>query len=289
MADVVDGRFDLWPRRGHIGGMYADVHTHLIHRKFEGEEDAVAERAHEAGLRCVIANGLEPKSNRATLELCERYDYLYPAIGIYPVDAGCAAIGEHNWSHDWGPPEVFDVDAEIDWIEENIDRVIAIGECGLDAYWVDDEDVRAEQERVLRRLCELSVKHDKPVILHTRKAEQRTFDIVREMEVEKADFHCYGGKHKLALRIAEHGYYFSIPPVVERSGGFQSLVKKLPRELILTETDAPYMGPDKGERNEPANVPRGVAAIAKARNEDVEEVRQAVWDNTERLFGRLNS
>jgi TatD DNase family protein len=71
---------------------------------------------------------------------------------------------------------------------------------------------------------------------------------------------------------------------VERSGSFQSLARKLPLELILTETDAPYMGPDRGERNEPANVPRGVAAIAKARGEDEEMVRAAIWDNCRRLF-----
>lgn len=265
--------------------MYCDVHTHLIHRQFEGEEDATADRAREAGLRCVIVNGLEPVSNRAVLELCERHEHLYPAIGVYPVDAGVAAITDDNWDHDWGPPESFDVDAEIDRIEENLDRVVAIGECGLDAYWVDDEEVRAEQERVLRRLCELSVKHDKPLILHTRKAEQRTFDIVREMGVEKADFHCYGGNQKLAVEIADHGYYFSIPPVVERSGSFQALAKKLPADLILTETDAPYMGPDRGERNEPANVPRGVAAIAKARGEEVDAMREQIWSNCRRLFG----
>lgn len=264
--------------------MYCDVHTHLIHQQFEGEEDSAAERAAEAGLRCVIVNGLEPTSNRAVLELCERHEHLYPAIGVYPVDAGVAAINDDNWSHDWGPPDHFDVDAEIDWIEQNLDRVVAIGECGLDAYWVDDEAVRAEQERVLRKLCELSVAYDKPVILHTRKAEQRTFDIVKEMGVEKADFHCYGGKHNLAVEIAEHGYYFSIPTVVERSGSFQALVKKLPLELILTETDAPYMGPDRGERNEPANVPRGVAAIARARGEDEEAVERAIWENCNRLF-----
>lgn len=267
--------------------MFADVHTHLIHPKFEGEEDAAAQRAADAGLRCVIVNGLRPESNRAVLELCERHDHLYPAIGVYPVDAGVAAIHDGNWSAEWPAPEPFDVDAEIDWIEANLDRVIAIGECGLDAYWVDDEKVRAEQDRVLSRLCELSVKYDKPLILHTRKAEQRTFDIVRDLGVTRADFHCYGGKHKLAKRIADEGYYFSIPPVVERDQAFQSLVGKLPKELLLTETDAPYMGPDQGERNEPANVPRGVAAIATAIGEDLEAMTEQIWANTERLFGPL--
>ncbi len=268
--------------------MYVDVHTHLIHPQFEGEEDEVARRAHATGLSCIIVNGLRPESNRAVLELCERHDHLYPAIGIYPVDAGASEIGSHNWEADWDPPEPFDVDAEIRWIEENIHRVIAIGECGLDRYWVDDEGVRTEQERVLASLAELSVRYDKPLILHSRSAEQRTFEIIKDIGVEKADFHCYGGKHKLAKTIASHGYYFSIPPVIERNGSFQALVKKLPHELILTETDAPYMGPDRGERNEPANVPRGVRAIADAWESDMESTRETIFENCVRLFGPLD-
>lgn len=266
--------------------MYVDVHTHLTHAKFDGDWRDVAQRAADAELDVVIVNGLEPTSNRRVLELCREFEHLHPAIGIYPVDAGCAAIGAHNWAHDWGPPETFDVDAEIAWIESHLDEVIAIGECGLDRYWVDDDDVRREQERVLRRLCELSLKADKPLILHSRKAEERTFEIVREMGVRRADFHCWGGKSRLAVKIAEEGYYFSIPPVVTRAQSFQALARKLPLERLLTETDAPYMGPEAGERNEPRNVTQGVAAIARARGESVEDVRSAIRENCERLFFR---
>lgn len=265
--------------------MYVDVHTHLVHKQFAGDEDAAAVRAAAAGVDVVIVNGLEPVSNRATLELASRHENVFAAIGIYPVDAGVAAITGANWAHEWGPPPMFDVDAEIAWIDANLHQAVAIGECGLDRYWVDDDAVRAEQERVLRALCELSLKHDKALILHTRGAEERTFEIMREMGVERADFHCFGGKSKLGVQIAEAGYYLSIPPVVERAQSFQSLAKKLPLERILTETDAPYMGPDRGERNEPANVRRGVAAIALARGEDEAMVRDAIRENCRRLFG----
>ena len=264
--------------------MYVDVHTHLTHARFADDADDVARRAAAANVDVVIVNGLEPASNRATLELAERHDNVYPAIGIYPVDAGVAAITQTNWAHDWGPPAHFDVDAEIDWIERNIDRAVAIGECGLDRHWVDDDAVRAEQERVLSRLCELSVRYDKALILHTRRAEERTFEIVRDMGVERADFHCFGGKSKLAVKIADAGYYFSIPPVVERAQSFQALARKLPADRILTETDAPYMGPDRGERNEPRNVVRAVKAIAEARGEDLDQVRHEIRENCRVLF-----
>lgn len=263
--------------------MYVDVHTHLTHEAFAGQEDLVAERAAAAGLDCVIVNGLEPRSNRAVLDLCARHAHLYPALGIYPVDAVASAIDRTTWAFEFDPPACFDVDEELDFIESVASELVAIGECGLDDYWVRDQG--PEQERVLRRFCEIAIAHDKPLILHTRKAEARALAIVQEMGVRRADFHCFGGKLKLAQRVADAGYYLSIPPVVERSDAFQRLVRGLPLDRLLTETDAPYMGPDKGERNEPALVPRGIAAMARTLALPVERVRDAVRDNCRALFG----
>lgn len=264
--------------------MYVDVHAHLIHPSFAGEEDAVAARAAAAGLDYVIVNGLEPRSNRAVLELCERHAHLLPALGVYPVDAVASKIDQAAWTHPFAPPAPFDVDAEIDYIDSVADRIVAVGECGLDQYWVTDQS--EEQERVLRRLCEVAMRHDLPVILHTRKAERRTLDILRELGVEKADFHCFGGKLALAREVAEAGYYLSIPPVVVRAEAFQRYAAKLPLDRLLTETDSPYMGPERDARNEPANVPLGVAAMAEARGIGADAMAEAIRDNFRRLFGR---
>lgn len=262
--------------------MYVDAHAHLVHPQFTGEEDAVAQRAAKAGLTHVIVNGLEPRSNREVLRLCARHEHLLPAVGIYPVDAICNHIDADAWNHDFAPPTRFDVDAEIDWIASVVDQVVAIGECGLDQHWVKDQ--APEQERVLRRLCEVAVAADKPLILHTRRAEARAFEIIQQMGVKRADFHCYGGKLKLARRIADAGYYLSIPPVVERAESFQVLARELPAHCLLTETDCPYMGPDRGERNEPANVPRGVAAIAAVRGVSTAAMAETIRANFQRLF-----
>jgi TatD DNase family protein len=262
--------------------MYVDVHTHLTHASFAQDAEAVAIRAADAGLDCVIVNGLEPRSNRAVLELCERHGHLYPALGIYPVDAVASAIDRDAWSYDFDPPAPFDVDEEIDFIDSVADRIVAIGECGLDQYWVRDQ--AEEQERVLRRFCEVALKHDKPMILHSRKAETRTLAILQEMGIKRADFHCFGGKLKLARKIADAGYFLSIPTVVVRSEAFQRMVRELPLDRLLTETDAPYMGPDRGERNEPATVPRAISAMAEVRGVAVEVMRDAVRDNCRTLF-----
>lgn len=261
--------------------MFVDVHAHIVHPTFAGREDEIARRAAAAGVTRIIVNGLEPKSNRAILELCARHDNLLPALGIYPVDAIAAKIDRAAWKHPWAPPAPFDADAEVDFIAANADRLAAIGECGLDAYW--DTEHMAEQERVLRRLIEVAKAADKPLILHTRKAEERTFAILREMGVKRADFHCFGGKLKLAVQIAEAGYHLSIPPVVVRAESFQRMVQKLPIESILTETDCPYMGPT-AETNEPANVPIGVAKMAELRGLDAAAMAAQIGANFTALF-----
>ena len=264
--------------------MYVDVHAHLIHPKFTGEEDEVALRAKDKGLEFIIVNGLEPISNREVLKLCQRHDHLLPALGIYPLDAMAAQIRDSGtWEQPFDPPTVFDVDEEIAFIDSQAAHLVAVGEIGLDQHWIKDHP--AAQERVFTKLVEVAQKHDLPIIIHSRKAERRCFDILQEMNVKKADFHCYGGKLKLAKQIAAAGYYLSIPPVVVKAESFQRIVQELPIEQLLTETDCPYMGPDPGERNEPSNVPRGIEAMAKARGISNEEMAQAVRENFRTLFG----
>lgn len=263
--------------------MYVDVHAHLTHDAFTADRDDVIQSAADAGVEAVIVNGLEPTSNREILRLAEQHPHLHAACGIYPVDAIAGQIDSSSWAYDFPPPTPFDVDAEIDWIDAHADRLVAIGECGLDQYWITDQ--AEEQERVLRRLCEVAKKHDKAVILHSRKAELRTFEILQELGVTKADFHCFCGKLKLARRIADAGYYLSIPPVVERAENFQHMARSLPLDRLLTETDCPFMGPDREARNEPANVTRGIAAMATARGITAEEMATAVRENCRRLFG----
>ncbi len=199
---------------------YVDVHAHLLHEKFAGKEHEVVQGCITAGLDHVIINGIEPESNRQILEFCEKHYpiHMLPAMGIYPLDAACNFIFSQedvdrikqereasgsteplpvvNWKHDFPPPTRFDVDAEIDFIEEMVKakRIVALGECGLDKHYLTDDVSFNEQIRVLRKLMKISTKYDIPIILHTRKAEKKVFDMLIEENVKKADFHCFCGK-----------------------------------------------------------------------------------------------
>jgi TatD DNase family protein len=272
------------------------VHCHIIHDQVTGEEDDVTHRAQLAGLEYCIVNGLEPISNRAVLDLCARHpNILLPALGIYPLDACAHVIDSTNWDHPFVPPTQFNVDSEIDWIDQmcsitdtttNKKIVVAIGECGLDAYYTTQSVELDEQERVLRKLIHVAIKHNLPLILHTRKAELRTFEILQEMNVIKADFHCFCGKIKLGKRIAEAGYYLSIPSVIARSESFRALVKVVPLSQLLTETDSPYQGPIKDVRNEPNTVPIGIKVIAEVKGITEMEAMMAIRTNFRRLMDR---
>jgi TatD DNase family protein len=262
--------------------MYVDVHTHLTHEKFRGDQAEVIARAKAAGLGAIVVNGLEPKSNREILELAKD-PVIKAALGIYPIDA----VNDLLPAEFPFPVDRFDVKAEIAFIRDQAKagKLAAIGECGLDGHWLA-EDTFPAQEAVFEELLGIAMECDLPAIIHTRKLEQRSIDILASLGVKKVDFHCFGGKVKLALQAAEkHGWSFSIPANAPVNEAFRKMLRDLPLELILTETDAPYLSPRKGERNEPANVVGTVRLLAELRGLTPDEAEKRVWANFQTLFG----
>ena len=265
--------------------MFVDVHTHLTHAKFHSDCDAVIQRAIDAGLGAIVVNGLEPQSNRKILAMAAANPIIQPALGIYPIEAINHLKPELSF-----PISNFDVDQEINFIEKmaSENKLAAIGECGLDGYWVDQTTFK-EQERVFVRLIEIAKTFDKPLIIHTRKLEKRSIEILKEMNIRKVNFHCYGGKVKMAIRAAEeHGWYFSIPTNCRKNEAFTKMLLELPETLILTETDAPYLAAEKGERNEPSQVVNTIAYLAELRKWPFEQAKEQVWSNYLRLFSKTN-
>lgn len=262
--------------------MYIDIHTHLTRPEFEDDWKEVVQSALDAGLEAIVVNGLEPKSNRKILEMAAEYPCIWPALGIYPIDAVSQILPE-----DFKFEVVkFDPFEEIKFIQEqaNLGKVKAIGECGLDGYWLREGTFK-QQEAVFESLIEVSLSTKIPLIIHTRKLEKRSIEILKHHRVEHVNFHCFGGKVKLALQVAtEMGWWFSIPPIAHRNEAFKRMLEKLPLDRILTETDAPFLSPDKGIRNEPKNVVGTVELLAKVRNLKVEDAAKQVKENFLRLF-----
>jgi TatD DNase family protein len=240
-------------------------------------------RCIDSGLAAVVCNGLEPASNRRILQLASIYPVLLPALGIYPIHAIHKLLDK---AYGGDPIEPFDVDAEIAFIAEQArsGSIVAVGECGLDGYWAE-EDTFAEQERVFESLVQVSIDANIPVIVHSRKREKRTLEILAHLKAPKVVMHCYCGKVKWAIDYAERlGVCFSIPANAPKNGNFIKMLKELPRECVLTETDAPYLAPVRGERNEPANVVATVGFWAELLEIPEETAKKMVYANFERLF-----
>jgi TatD DNase family protein len=262
-----------------------DVHAHLTDRRLAPMVDAVVARARAAGVTTIISNGLNPEDNAATLALAARFDIVRPALGLYPVDAVLPEMLEAGVEYPRDattpPPSA---ETCIAWLEEHIDEAFAVGEIGLDHYWVP-ESLWSRQEVVFRRLVRLAMEADKAIIIHTRKAERRTLEILLEEGATRVNWHCFSSKVKLARRIAEAGHHLSIPANVRKAQNFQRMVERLPREQLLLETDCPYLGPVRGELNEPANVAGTAEYVAQVWGCSQAAVQEQLSENFTTLFG----
>ena len=258
-----------------------DVHCHLDHACFKDKLDEVLKRAEEAGLKAIITNGINPETNRISLKLAEKYKMIRPALGIYPIDALRKEIEEFEYPVKFGE---FDIDSELKFIEENKGKIAAIGEIGLD-FVRSDEGQKKEQELLFRKFIELAKRIDKPIIVHSRKAELRVVEILEELKPKKVVLHCFSGRHHLVKRAIKNGWYLSIPCNIVRSEHFQKVVELCPLSHLFTETDAPLLSPYKERLNEPAFVVETIRKIAEIKQMDALEVANNIYQNYQRVFG----
>jgi len=256
--------------------LLVDAHAHLDDKQFD-DLDEVILRAIEAGVKAIIQNGLGKESNRRTLEIAKKYDIVKAALGIYPIDGIAKVLGKKYNA------QLFDVDEELEFIFKNRKKIVAIGEVGLDNHHVPG--FLEEQKKVFEKIVELAEKINKPISVHSRDAEIETIEFLESSSLKKIHMHCFGGNMKLVKRCADNGWYFSIPTNVIFSQHFQEVVNRVGINQLLTETDAPYLGPVKGERNEPANVKFTVGKIAELKGIMYEECENNIFLNYRRLFG----
>jgi len=250
--------------------LLVDVHAHLDLKEFDSDLDEVIKRAETAGVKAIISNGLNPESNRKTLELSRKYKIVKPAFGLYPNDA--LKLTEKE------------IESELNFIEKNKDKIAAIGEVGLDYKFCEDKKQQEKQKQIFIKLIELSKKIKKPIIIHSRKAEQDVIDILENSDAKKVVLHCFSGKLKLIKRAAELGYYFSIPTNITHSQHFQKLAELVDINKILTETDAPYLSPYKNRRNESSFITEAIKKIAEIKNISINEIANNIFMNYQNLF-----
>ena len=241
--------------------MLVDVHTHVTDPAFDSDRKEIIE---QSGCVALINNGYTPQDNEKTIALAKKYSLIKVALGLHPSET------KHMSSKD--------VDNVISFIARH--KPFAIGEVGLDGTYENMD----QQIAAFKKFIALAIKKDRPIIVHSRKAELLVVDMLEAAGAKKVILHCFSGKLKLAERAEKLGWYFSIPPIIRHSTHFQELVKKISLTRLLTETDAPYLAPEKGTRNEPKNVSVVVETIAEIKGLDPKEAENAIYMNYQRLF-----
>ena len=169
-----------------------------------------------------------------------------------------------------------------DFIEKNKNKIIAIGEVGLDGK--HHKDRLDEQKEAFSLMIDLAMRINKPLIVHSRQAEQECIDLLTKKAPKKVVFHCFGGSLEQAKDIKRKGWYFSIPPIILRNQSFQDLVQLAGPDRLLTETDSPYLSSVKGKRNEPAEIPLVIKKIAELEGLSAGEVENIIYKNYSTLF-----
>ena len=248
-----------------------DTHAHYDDEAFDADRDTVLSALPGKGVGLIVNPGCDLTSSRKAVELAERYDHVYAAVGIHPENCGDFVPGH------------------IDALRElaRHPKVVAIGEIGLDYYWAENSP-REFQQEVLRRQLALALELDKPVIIHDREAHADTLAVVREFPGLRGVFHCFSGSAEMARELIAMGWYlgFDGPITYKNAKKAPEIIAATPVERMLIETDSPYLtpAPHRGERNDSSFVGLVAEKIAELRDMTPEEVAAITTENGKRFF-----
>lgn len=242
---------------------FIDIHSHLDLMK---DLDSVIENASVKNVRIVTASTTK-KSIGKTLEISKKYENVFCTLGLYPIDALKLSDSE--------------VDQAIELIREKKNSIAGIGEVGLDLKHSYELE---KQKTNLKKFIELAKELNKPLIVHSRRAEKEAIEYLESFNYNKIIMHCFSGNFKLVNRIIENGWFFSIPTSVKSSEHFQKVIEITPLEQLFCETDSPYLHPDRKFPNEPSNVLESYKKIAEIKNISLEKVEKRIEENYKNLF-----
>ncbi len=245
-----------------------DCHAHLGDAVFDTDRPAVLQRAREAGVTAIVCVGETLEDAERNLRLSEEHREMLPAAGLYPT---------HLDAHRAARMEAL--------IRGNRERLVAVGDVGLDHWKVKEPAERELQREIFARFIRLSLELDLPLNIHSRSAGKHAIALLLDAGARRVQLHAFDGKPASALPAVEAGYFFSIPPSVVRSRQKQKLVGRLPLSCLLLETDSPVLSAVPGERNEPAQVRVSLRTIAEIKGLTEEQVAEATTENARRLYG----
>lgn len=244
-----------------------DTHCHIYNSEI-GDADEIIKEAAKNNITIVL-NGTDPLSNNEVLELLGKYENVYGALGYF-----------YSYADEVSDEDLILLDRQLD-----NDKVIAVGEIGLDYYHTKDN--RDKQKELFEKMLNLAEKHSLPVIVHSRKSIQDTFDILKKHDVV-GSMHCYQGSAEMAREFIKSGFYIGIAgPITHKNNKkIRKMVKEIDINRILVETDSPYLAPEekRGEKNTSLNLKYIIRKLAEELDMKEEEVTEITTDNAKELF-----
>lgn len=252
--------------------MLFDTHAHYDDERFDEDRETLLRAMPEKGVGLIVNPGCDLPSSRMAVDMAQKYDFLYAAVGIHPENCGDFAL------------------AMTDGLRAlaKAPKVVAIGEIGLDYYWAENPPRELQQE-VLRRQLALAQELRLPVIIHDRDAHADTLAIVREFPQVTGVFHCFAGSVEMAQALIKMGWMLSFngAATFKNAKKAPEVIAAVPLEKLMIETDAPYLTPvpHRGERNDSSYVRFVAEKIAEIKGISAEEVEKATWENGKAFFG----
>ncbi|MBC8632301.1 TatD family hydrolase [[Eubacterium] tenue] len=253
--------------------MLFDSHAHLNDERFDEDREELINSLKAKGVDLVLNPGACIETSKSSVDLANKYDFIYAAVGVHP--------------HDVGEMTEEDIETLRKLALEN-EKVKAIGEIGLDYYY--DNSSREIQKKWFKRQIELANELKLPIIIHDRDAHGDTFEIIKNTKSPEIGcvLHCYSGNVELAKEYVKMGCYISIPGTVtfKNNKKTREVAKEIPLEYLLIETDSPYMAPEphRGKRNDPSLVQFVADKIAQEKGISYEQVCKATKENAKRFF-----
>ncbi len=255
-----------------------DAHGHLEDRQYNEDRHQILENLKKDGVDYFFNCGSNLETSRQTVEFTKKYHNVYGIVGIHPLDAD-----EYSES----------ALEEIRDLAKN-DKIVAIGEIGLDNHYEDSPSKEIQEEAFLKQL-QLAIDLKLPVVIHSREADQRTFDILKEFKEDNKDFscvlHCYSGSVELMREYMKLGFYITLGGVTtfKNAKTPKMVAGEVPIDRLMLETDCPYMSPVpyRGKRNEPKYVRETAKEIASLREMTLEELEKITDENVFRFY-RIN-
>ncbi len=266
---------------------HIDNHAHLNFTAFDADYKEVIGRAHEAGV-AIINVGTQKDTSKRAIDIAHEYgEGVYAIIGLHPVHTSKSFHDEKELGEGGKAFTSRGEEFNYEYYKElaKDPKVVGIGECGLD-YFRLDSDTKEIQKKVFEEQIRLSMEIGKPLMLHIREAYEDAIEILKKYPGVRGNVHFFAGTKEIAQQFLDLGFTLSFTGVITFAKEYEELVKLIPLDRMLSETDCPYVSPApyRGKRNEPAYVVEVVKKIAEIKGLSVEEVSRELLQNSKRLF-----